>query len=116
VLTTGAARPGARAELEERLAIPARFAGRSERRGPTGAIGPHLDLAVTVARGDSGAPVLRLADGAVVGFLTSRALPDEDGRSRAAYAIPIEAARPALAQAREAARADEFYLLPLSRP
>ena len=42
--------------------------------------------------GDSGSPVLRLSDGAVIGILRGRTFPDGTGRSETAWAVPIEAA------------------------
>ncbi|MBI3910392.1 MAG: trypsin-like peptidase domain-containing protein [Armatimonadetes bacterium] len=121
IVTTQAARPGANAETEQRLAIPAILYRRALKRGPTAAPGPQLVLQTRVERGDSGAPVLRISDGAVVGLLISRELPDEEDVSRLAYAIPAEVAAPQVARAAgqipiAAGALGEFYLIPLARP
>jgi S1-C subfamily serine protease len=60
-----------------------------------------LRLLARAQPGDSGSPVLRLRDGAVVGILRGRMYPDGAGRSETAWAVPIEDARALLARSRE---------------
>jgi S1-C subfamily serine protease len=59
---------------------------------PEGAI----ELLASVERGDSGSPVIRVRDGAVIGIVRARNPAGADGRSRTAWAVPMEAARPLL--------------------
>jgi S1-C subfamily serine protease len=65
--------------------------------------------------GDSGSPVLRRSDGAVIGIVRGRTYPDEAGRSETAWAVPIEAAHALLALVADPAppaadRSERFYL------
>jgi S1-C subfamily serine protease len=64
--------------------------------GPEGAI----ELLASIERGDSGGPVIRVRDGAVIGIVRARSQPGADGRSYTTWAVPIEAARPLLPQGR----------------
>jgi S1-C subfamily serine protease len=74
-----------------------------------------LTLDANVERGDSGSPVIRVRDGAVVGVLSSRELPGEDGVSRTAYAVPVETVTPWLDGVTKPAADDDFYLFRLAR-
>jgi S1-C subfamily serine protease len=95
----------------ERVTILATFRQHVRLRDPSGRVGPMLALNASVEHGDSGSPVLRLKDGAVVGVLSSRATPGEDGVSRSAYAVPVEAVHLWMDAARQLRRPDEqFYL------
>jgi S1-C subfamily serine protease len=69
--------------------------------------------------GDSGSPVLRLSDGAVIGIVRGRTYPDESGRSETAWAVPIEVAHALLARVADRVlpggeKAERFYLEVLS--
>jgi S1-C subfamily serine protease len=76
------------------------ISGRFERLGPLGGplAGPEgvIELLASIERGDSGGPVIRTRDGAVIGIVRARNAPGPDGHSRTAWAVPIEAARPLL--------------------
>jgi S1-C subfamily serine protease len=103
--------PEANGDPAARLAIPARFRGRPPLRDPAGRLTTMLSLQASIRRGDSGSPVLRLRDGALVGVISSRELPDAAGVSHHAYAVPVEALHPWLEDAaRRAERQEEFYL------
>lgn len=101
--------PRAMGEPNERVLIPARFRARGPVRDPGGKLETMLTLDASVERGDSGSPVLRARDGAVVGVLSSRELPDAEGVSHTAYAVPVEVLRTWLDQVAPADD-DEFYL------
>jgi len=102
--------PNAKGEPNDRILIPARFRARGPVRDPGGKVGTMLTLEASVERGDSGSPVLRARDGAVVGVLSSRELPDADGVSHTAYAVPVEALSSWLDQVAPTGMDDEFYL------
>ena len=67
-------------------------------RWPGGLADFDLRLAAKALPGDSGSPVLRRRDGAVVGILRGRTSPDAAGDFETAWAVPIEAARALLAR------------------
>lgn len=103
--------PRAQGEPNDRVLIPARFRARGPVRDPNGKSSQMLTLDASVERGDSGSPILRARDGAVVGVLSSRELPDAEGVSHTAYAVPVEALAPWLDRvAGPAVADDEFYL------
>lgn len=104
--------PNARGEPTTRVLIPATFRRRGEMRDPDGRVGTMLTLNATVERGDSGSPVIRVRDGKVVGVVSSRELPDAEGVSRTAYAVPVEALAIWL---RDVEADGEFYLFRLTR-
>jgi S1-C subfamily serine protease len=85
---------------------------------PNGLSDYDLRLLAAAIPGDSGSPVLRLRDGAVVGIVRGRTNPDATGRSDTAWAVPIEAAHALLARTREPLAAttppDRYYLEPLA--
>jgi len=88
-------------------------------RWPNGLSDFDLRLQAAAIPGDSGSPVLRLRDGAVVGILRGRTNPDASGRSDTAWAVPIEAAHALLARVRDPAPSDasppeQYYLEPLA--
>jgi S1-C subfamily serine protease len=88
-------------------------------RWPNGLSDFDLRLLAAAIPGDSGSPVLRLRDGAVVGILRGRTNPDASGRSDTAWAVPIEAAHALLARLRapspaEASAPEHYYLEPLT--
>jgi S1-C subfamily serine protease len=107
VLAGPAQGPRAMGEPNDRVLIPARFRARGPVRDPSGKVESMLTLDASVERGDSGSPVLRARDGAVVGVLSSRELPDEEGVSHTAYAVPVEALNTWL---NRVAGNDDFYL------
>jgi S1-C subfamily serine protease len=76
------------------------ISGRFERlglvAGPLAAPEGAIELLASIERGDSGGPVIRVRDGAVIGIIRARNHAGADGRSRTAWAVPIEAARPLL--------------------
>jgi S1-C subfamily serine protease len=102
--------PNAKGEPNDRVLISARFRARGPVRDPGGKVGTMLILDASVERGDSGSPVLRARDGAVVGVLSSRELPDAEGVSRTAYAVPVEALSPWLDRVAPPGMDEEFYL------
>lgn len=74
-----------------------------------------LRLHTRAIPGDSGSPVLRLSDGAVIGILRGRTYPDGEGRSETAWAVPIEVAHALLARVADpqpppAPPTERFYL------
>jgi putative serine protease PepD len=87
-------------------------------RWPNGLSDYDLRLHALAIPGDSGSPVLRLRDGAVIGIIRGRTNPDTTGRSDTAWAVPIEAAHALLDRIHEplaATRApDHYYLEPLA--
>jgi S1-C subfamily serine protease len=88
-------------------------------RWPNGLADFDLRLQAAAIPGDSGSPVLRLRDGAVVGILRGRTNPDAFGRSGTAWAVPIEAAHALLARIHDpqptaASPPDRYYLEPLA--
>ncbi len=84
-------------------------------RWPDGFAGFGLRLLARAQPGDSGSPVLRLRDGAVIGILRGRTFPDDTGRSETAWAVPVEAAHALLARVRDPAPPSErYYLEPLA--
>jgi S1-C subfamily serine protease len=92
VILTGPSQPrDARGEPTARLPLPARFLQRRVIRDADGRNSTVLAFRGQVRKGDSGSPVLRARDGRVIGVLCSRELPDAEGVSRTAYAVPIEA-------------------------
>jgi len=109
--------PRAMGDPAERLAIEAAFARRLRQKDPTGREDTVLSLRAGIRRGDSGSPVLRVSDGAVVGVISARELPDEAGVSRFAFAIPIERVHAWLDQvADREAEGEDFYLRRYRRP
>jgi S1-C subfamily serine protease len=116
ILAGPAQGPEARGEPRDRVLIPAIFRRRGPMRDPDGKLAPMLTLDASVERGDSGSPVIRVRDGAVVGVLSSRELPDADGVSRTAYAVPVEAVTRWLDDVTHKPDADDdFYLFRLPR-
>ena len=103
----------AKGDPATRVLISARLRRRGPVRDPNGKLEPMLVLDASVERGDSGSPVLRVKDGSVVGVLSSRELPAEDGVSRTAYAVPAESIHPWLNSALKGD--DDFYLAPAAR-
>jgi S1-C subfamily serine protease len=86
-------------------------------RWPNGLSDFDLRLQAAAIPGDSGSPVLRLRDGAVVGILRGRTNPDASGHSDTAWAVPIEAAHALLARVRDPAPSnasplEQYYLEP----
>lgn len=113
VIVAGPAQsPAAKGDPAERLARSATFRRRVRLRDGAGRLAPLLEMVVHVDRGDSGSPVVRVRDGAVVGIVSSREAPDGEGNSRMAYAVPIEALAGSLDAAgrKRQARDGEFYL------
>ncbi len=112
VVVAGAALPpSAEGDPAERIGLPAGFKRRVRLRDPAGRLDTLLELETQVERGDSGSPVVRLRDAAVVGVLSSRQVPGVDGISRAAYAVPVEVLHGWLdAAERKSGRKSEFYL------
>lgn len=51
-----------------------------------------LELSATVEPGDSGSPVIRVRDGAVIGVVRARETPSDSGISVRAWAVPIDMA------------------------
>jgi S1-C subfamily serine protease len=92
--------------------------GYSYLRWPNGLADYDLRLSAAAIPGDSGSPVLRLRDGAVVGIVRGRTNPDSAGRSDTAWAVPIEAAHALLARTHEPLAVtpmpDHYYLEPLA--
>lgn len=116
VIVAGPAQPPtAKGDPAERLARSAAFRGLVRLRDGAGRLAPLLELAAHVDRGDSGSPVVRVRDGSVVGFVSSREAPDGDGTSRVAYAVPVEAFHGRLDAAgkKKQARDGDFYLFQL---
>jgi S1-C subfamily serine protease len=100
-----------KANPSEKVTILATFRQHLQMRDPDGRVGPMLALNASVERGDSGSPVLRLRDGSVIGLLSSRQAPGDDGISRSAYAVPVEAVHRWIDGARQIQRRqEEFYL------
>lgn len=113
VIVAGPSQPrDAHGEPEDRVALPAKFGRRAVLRTPAGGVDTLLALSASVERGDSGSPVLRMSDGKVVGVLSSRELPADDGISHTAYAIPVETLKPWLDRTLTSPRpsTEEFYL------
>jgi S1-C subfamily serine protease len=106
--------PTAKGEPTQRVLIPASLRMRGPIRDPEGRLAAMLTLDASVERGDSGSPVIRVSDGAVVGVLSSRELPGEDGVSRTAYAVPVETVTPWLDGLANPANED-FYLFRLTK-
>lgn len=109
--------PRAMGDPAERVAIPAAFSRRLRQTDPSGREDTVLSLKAGIRRGDSGSPVLRVSDGAVVGVISARELPDAAGVSRFAYAVPVERVHAWLDEV--AAREDQgesFYLDRFRRP
>jgi S1-C subfamily serine protease len=79
----------------ERLA-PAGTTSEARGGGPLAGPSGAIELLASIERGDSGGPVIRVRDGAVIGIVRARNHAGADGRSRTAWAVPIEAARPLL--------------------
>jgi S1-C subfamily serine protease len=73
--------------------IPARFQRVAWYGGALKSPWGTVELAASVEHGDSGGPVIRIRDGAVIGVVRARNAPDDAGRSTTAWAVPIEAAR-----------------------
>jgi S1-C subfamily serine protease len=102
--------------------IPARFRRLAQLSGPLAGPSGTVELAASVQQGDSGSPVIRLRDGAVIGVVRARNLPVPDGRSWTAWAVPSEAARdllptppPAVARrspVKAPAPPEDYYLAP----
>jgi S1-C subfamily serine protease len=102
--------------------IGARFRRLAQLGGPLAGPSGTVELAASVEQGDSGSPVIRLRDGAVIGVVRARNLPVPDGRSWTAWAVPSEAARdllptppPAVARrspVKAPAPPEDYYLAP----
>lgn len=92
VVLAGPSQPaGATGEPAERIPRPAVYRQRVLVKDTHGRLREALKMETSVVRGDSGSPVLRVRDGTVVGVLSSRELPDANGVSRSAFAVPVEA-------------------------
>jgi S1-C subfamily serine protease len=88
-------------------------------RWPNGLMDQDLRLRARAELGDSGSPVLRLSDGAVVGIIRGRTNPDGTGRSDTAWAVPVEAALSLLARVHaplEPTSEDRYYLETFAHP
>jgi serine protease Do len=97
--------------------IPGEFRGPSQFEWPPRTFTRSLELSATVEPGDSGSPVIRVRDGAVIGVVRARETPTESGISLRAWAVPIDMAFSLLGRVDErkhqAARPspdEEFYL------
>jgi S1-C subfamily serine protease len=111
---------GGRTPRVRQSIIPARFLQLAQYGGLLAGPSGTVEMAASVELGDSGSPVIRLRDGAVIGVLRARNTPIQDGRSWTAWAVPIEAARdllpappPAVARrppGRAPAVPDDYYL------
>jgi S1-C subfamily serine protease len=111
---------GGRTPRVRQSIIPARFLRLAQFAGLLAGPSGTVEMAASVEHGDSGSPVIRLRDGAVIGVVRARNTPIQDGRSWTAWAVPIEAARdmlptPAPAVARRPpvkapAAAEDYYL------
>jgi S1-C subfamily serine protease len=111
---------GGRTPRVRQSIIPARFLRMAQYGGLLAGPSGTVEMAASVERGDSGSPVIRLRDGAVIGVVRARNTPIQDGRSWTAWAVPIEAARdllpapaPAVAHrppGRAPAAPDDYYL------
>ena len=118
VILAGPSQPaGAKGDPSARLPIHATFQRRVALRDASGRVNNLLALRGSVRRGDSGAPVIRVRDGSVVGVLSSRALPDAQGVSQTAYAVPVDAIQPWLdaSPTSRAGRDEDFYLFRLKK-
>ena len=118
IILAGPSQPaGARGDPSARVPIRAAFLRRVSLRDPRGRLGVMLVMQASVRRGDSGSPVIRVKDGSVVGMLSSRQLPDAQGISHSAYAVPIDAVH-AWLDAPPSARPrgeEDFYLFRLKK-
>lgn len=106
---------GGRAPRVRQSLIPARFRGLVRPGGALAGPDGAIELEANIEHGNSGGPVIRLRDGAVIGVVRARNAPLADGRSRTAWAIPIETARSLLPAPEAVTRplpnaAGEFYL------
>ena len=111
---------GARTRTSDWRPVTGSAWGYTWLRWPNGLSDFDLRLQAAAIPGDSGSPVLRLRDGAVVGILRGRTNPDASGRSDTAWAVPIEAAHALLARVRAPSSADasvpeHYYLEPMAR-
>jgi S1-C subfamily serine protease len=84
---------GGRTPRVRQSIIPARFQRVAWFGGALKSPWGTVEVAGSVEPGDSGSPVIRLRDGAVIGVVRARNSPDQEGRSTTAWAVPIEAAR-----------------------
>lgn len=92
VVVTGPTQPASTdTEPMSRRVRAVRFSSEITQRNAQGKPGPVLLLRGSTERGDSGSPVVRVRDGAVVGIVIGRELADAQGVSRAAYAVPSDA-------------------------
>jgi S1-C subfamily serine protease len=108
--------PAPTAAVVRQSLIPGQF------RGPTWFQWPAhrlrtLEITAHVEPGDSGSPVLRLRDGAVIGVVRARETAEPDGTSGRVWAVPIDLAFPLLrhasGQTQQAIRPnpdEEYYL------
>lgn len=119
VVVTGPTQPASTdTEPMARRVRAVRFSSEITQRNAQGKPGPVLLLRGSTERGDSGSPVIRVRDGAVVGIVIGRELADSQGVSRAAYAVPADALSSWLADFSHAtvdtpsaaAPKDDFYL------
>ncbi len=99
--------------------VPGSTWGHAWLRWPNGLLDFDLRLHARAVPGDSGSPVLRLRDGAVVGIIRGRTNPDASGRSASAWAVPVEAARALLDQLQVPSTTgrpapERYYLEPLA--
>jgi len=97
--------------------ITGEFRGPSQFEWPPRIFTRSLELSATVEPGDSGSPVIRVRDGAVIGVVRARETPTENGLSLRAWAVPIDMAFGLLGRVEErkhqAARPgpdEEYYL------
>jgi S1-C subfamily serine protease len=111
--------PAPKAPAVRQSLTPGLYRGPSWFEQPARRFTRALEISAHVKPGDSGSPVFRLRDGAVIGVLRARDNPEPAGVSSRAWAIPIDVAVPLLgsstgADRRTTAGPDErFYL---SRP
>jgi serine protease Do len=72
--------------------ISGEFRGPSWFEWPPRKFSRALELSATVEPGDSGSPVIRVRDGAVIGVVRARETPSDNGISSRAWAVPIDMA------------------------
>jgi S1-C subfamily serine protease len=97
--------------------ISGEFRGPSWFEWPPRTFSRALELSATVEPGDSGSPVIRVRDGAVIGVVRARETPSDSGISLRAWAVPIDMAldllghtEPRKHQAARPGPDDEYYL------
>lgn len=88
ILSSRAQAARAQGDPRERIPKPAIYRQLVAQADASGRSDQLLELQASVEKGDSGSPVIRVSDGAVVGVLSSRELPDALGVSRTCFAVP----------------------------